>query len=326
MVSKIIMPQGGQDLTTGRLIRWLKREGEVVSKGEVICEVETEKTVLEVNAMQDGILLNIIAKEGEEVEILSTIGYIGEKGEKLPDIEHSQEEFENINNKDKAFLPKLSTSKKISIENENVRISPKARKLARDHNIPIESLNNIHADGKITTDDVLKIIHKNQMVEVNTEAPENVIVQIPKPIQKAAARRLGESWRASPHIFVTVAVDMSASVNFRKRYSELIISLNDLIVRTCVIALAKFPAINASYENEDKLNVWKDINIGLAVNSSDGLVVAVVEDADRLSLKELSEEIKRVIEKTHEGRQEATKPSRFTVSNLGMYGVDQFSA
>ena len=324
MASKVIMPQGGQDLTTGRVVRWLKKEGDSVKKGEVICEVETEKAVFEVSAPQDGVLLQITAHDGEEVEILSTIGLVGEKSESINTTE----------SKAPADLPitestALSENKVIGqhVSKPKVIISPKARKLARDNTLPLGSLVSSRPDGKITTEDVMKKLGAatpQRSSEVLTNKSNRIIT--PDKVRKTIAKRLSQSWSSAPHIFVTVTVDMTNAVSFRKENPLLEVSFNDLVIRACALALQKFPDVNASYIDEDTITLWSDINIGIAVAAPQGLLVPVIEDADKLDLKSIALRSKEIAEKTRAGKQDISRPSRFTVSNLGMYHVESFTA
>ena len=325
MATKVIMPQGGQDLTSGRVVRWLKKEGAGVKKGEVICEVETEKAVLEVASPQDGVLLQIIAKDGEEVAILSTIGFVGAPGETVD----SSEEKTPAGSPQRELKEKRKTTPlEIAVPTSSkIIIEPKARKLAMDNNLPLESLTSQRPDGKITTEDVERELAKSvkqSSGQVFANGLQRTIT--PDKIRKTTARRLSQSWSSAPHIFVTVAVDMTNAVNFRKSYSELRFTFNDFIIRACVMALQKYPNVNASFIDEDTITIWADINIGIAVAAPQGLLVPVLEDADRLNLEEISAKTWLLVEKTNAGKQELTKPSRFTISNLGMYHVDLFTA
>jgi len=322
MAVKLVMPQGGQDMTTGRIVRWLKEEGESVERGEVVCEVETEKAVFEVSSPREGILLKILVDEGQEVEILSTIGYVGEEGEELQ-TEAKKDSDEKIDSGQAQKSLKAITSK--TAESAKIKISPKARKLARDNRIPLDELESVREDGKITTEDVIRVLESRKSPEVLTEVPENAEVHTLQPIRKATARRLSVSWESTPHIFLTRSVDMSRAEVFRKE-GPVKFSVTDLVIRACVLALEKNPDINASYVDEATIYIWEDIHIGLAVNTPKGLLVPVIENADKLSMEQLSTERKRIVEKTVAGKQDTTKPSRFTISNLGMYGVDSFTA
>ena len=325
MASNVIMPQGGQDLTSGRVVRWLKKEGEAVKKGEVICEVETEKAVFEVSAPQDGRLLQIIAQDGEEVEILSTIGIVGDKDEttaevqKRPAVDELKEE--------ETSQPEAIASITRTQSKAKIIISPRARKLARDHGLALEALASSRADGKITTEDVIKALGITGQQVIGTVRPDMPARTIqPDRVRKTIAKRLAQSWSSAPHIFVTVAVDMTEAVKFRKGNPQLNISYNDLVIKSCANALRKFPDLNASFIDEDTISIWQDINIGLAVATPFGLLVPVIEDADQLSLQEIAAWSKRIAEKARVGKLDISKPSRFTISNLGMYQVEAFTA
>ena len=324
MASKVIMPQGGQDLTTGRVVRWLKKEGDQVKKGEVICEVETEKAVFEVSAPQDGELLQIIARDGEEVEILSTIGLVGDKSESIDKTE-SRAPVE-LPETGSAALPEIKENGQTKIQ-QKITISPKARKLARDNALPLGSLVSSREDGKITSEDVMKKLgaaFPQGITKVLADKSDRTYS--PDKVRKTIAKRLSQSWSSSPHIFVTVAVDMTNAVNFRKDDPSLEISYNDMIIRACALALQKYPEVNASYIDEDTITIWGDINIGVAVAAPQGLLVPVIENADKLDLKEIALRSKQITEKARVGKQDFSKPSRFTVSNLGMYHVESFTA
>jgi len=324
MASKVIMPQGGQDLTTGRVVRWLKREGDPVKKGEVICEVETEKAVFEVSAPQNGFMLQIIAHDGEEVEILSTIGYVGEKDESIAITENKV--GSDLPRTKETSLPDAEESGKQKIQ-PKIIISPKARKLARDNGLPLNSLVSSRLDGKITTEDVM-----NKLGAVNLPSSAKELEDMSErtitldKVRKTIAKRLSQSWSSAPHIFVTVAVDMTNAVSFRKEEPLLEVSFNDLVIRACVLALKKFPDVNATFSDEDTITLWGDINIGVAVAAPQGLLVPVIEDADKLDLKEIAFRSRQIAEKARSGKQDISKPSRFTISNLGMYHVDAFTA
>lgn len=320
MISEILMPQGGQDLTTGRIVQWLVKENDPVKSGEVVCEVETEKAVFEVTSPRDGFLLKIVAKDDTEVEILSIIGYVGDKDEKIP--ESSGAGSAKIVNPDSQEANK---SDQVTAVNQGrsprLVISPKARLLAKEHGIDIETLNSPRQDGKITFDDVLQVIN-NHSVGV----PEHARVVHPDKMRKAIARRLSTSWQTAPHIFVTVDVDMTKASDWRKGQADKKISINDLIIFACAKALKTYSEVNASYQDEDTIYYWDDINIGVAVSTDGGLIVPVIEDADRLSIEEIGERSREIAEKSRAGKQIISKPSRFTISNLGMYNVDSFTA
>jgi pyruvate dehydrogenase E2 component (dihydrolipoamide acetyltransferase) len=321
MISEILMPQGGQDLTTGRIVGWLKKEGERVKSGEVICEVETEKAVFEVSSPQDGYLLKIIAQDDEEVEILSVIGFVGEKEDQIIDGTESSEETapNEIDSTEITDTPPAQEG--IITRQPRVIISPKARKLAKDHNISIESLKSTRPDGKVTFDDVLRVVEGQsgaRQIEARTVQPGKM--------RKTIVKRLAESWRSAPHIFVTVEVDMTGIVLLRQQTQEKKASINDYVIYACAQAIKKYPDINASFQDEDTINYWDDVNIGVAVSTDGGLIVPVIEDASQLNIGQIADRSKEIAEKARAGKQSLSKPSRFTISNLGMYNVESFTA
>jgi pyruvate dehydrogenase E2 component (dihydrolipoamide acetyltransferase) len=324
MAEKIVMPQGGQDLQFGTVVHWLKNEGETVSKGELICEVETEKAVFEVVAPRDGILLKIIKQDGEEAEVLSAIGYIGDPGETIVIDEATigdEEAHSEIS------IP-VST-KPEHLPGEKLRISPKARKLARDHGIDITQLKSNRSDGKITTEIVQSVIRTDVQAAKKLDTTVGHPVKMGR-LQRIAADRLSRSWREAPHIFLTVSADVTELLEMRKdlidRSGINKVSVNDLIVRAAAIALKEFPEVNASYFDEDTIILWEDIHIGIATSTEDGLLVPVLANADRLSLEDISRNSTSLIDDARNGKFSSSVPSRFTISNLGMHGVDRFTA
>ena len=325
MPSKIIMPQGGQDLTSGRIVRWLKDEGDRVKEGEVVCEVETEKAVFEVSAPAQGYLIKILARDGDEVEILSTIGYVGEEGEVIDEGQASgftQEEIPKSINSNKDRSPEGAENTTLDF----IKISPKARLLARENQIDLHAIKSSREDGKITFEDVQKAIEQKAKESRMDTIPVHATSIRPGRMRKAIAKRMHLSWTSAPHIFVTVAVDMSKALDLKQRVQEYDFSITDLAVAASARALRDFSEINAAYMDEDTIYLWDDINIGLAVSLDEGLVVAVIEDADRLSLRDLSVKTKDMLERVRQGVQISSKASRFTISNLGMHNVDQFNA
>ena len=326
MAEKIIMPQGGQDLKFGTVVRWLKKEGDAVKKGELICEVETEKAVFEVNSPRDGILIKIIKADGEEAEILTAIGYVGDKGEQIDLNESNGQEGKPTQEK-----PAAQMKDKHSEPSIKVKISPKARKIARDFGVNLNDLVSSRADGKITAEDVQRVIRKKESDRAAQPAQTDhgTVVEIGK-IQKISARRLQQSWQQAPHIFVTVSVDMTEAAAFRKEFNQkqanTKLSFNDLIVKVAAAALNEFPQVNVSYLDEDTIMQWDDIHIGIATMTEQGLLVPVLENAAALSLIEISKRIKELTEAARLGKELSSQSSRFTISNLGMYDVDHFTA
>jgi pyruvate dehydrogenase E2 component (dihydrolipoamide acetyltransferase) len=324
MALKVIMPQGGQDLTTGSVVSWWKKEGDPVMKGETICEVETEKATFEVAAPQDGILLKILVNAGEEAAVLSPIGYIGEEGEIISIEEDVVEEHPQKEDTHDGFSDK--TVEQQSINREEFIISPKARKLAQEHGLTLDKIPPSGPGGKITTEDVMQAIsgRSTAISSPHADSIDNGKLVEPNRVKLAAAQRLQQSWQTAPHIFVTVSVDMTEAGKFKLEHEK--ITFNDMIIRACTLALKQFPQINTSILNDGRWVQWEDLNIGIAVSTPQGLLVAVLEKADQLTVAEIAEKTKTAIQAARDGRLISASPSRFTISNLGMYQVDAFTA
>jgi pyruvate dehydrogenase E2 component (dihydrolipoamide acetyltransferase) len=353
MAEKIIMPQGGQDITEGRVVRWHKAEGDSVKKGEVICEVETEKAVFEVASPVDGVLLKIVVSEGKIARIFSAIGFVGAAGEsvELEDEEEDATEDKKEAGKDKkdtgidvaALREKVAARGKD--KREKVKASGRARKLADQKGVDISQVQGSGPKGRITEKDVLAYI------ETAAAAPEPATAipaafEPPKAaagatdlrgksvpmtrMRKVIARRLQQSKQTIPHFYVTVTVDMTDAIQQRKELNTKVdhdskVSMNDMVVKAAAIALGEFPQVNCKID-EDNIVYLKDIHIGVAVGLDDGLVVPVLPEVDTLSLKGIAKKTKELVNLAKAGKQASLTPGTFTISNMGMLDVDNFVA
>ena len=338
MATKLIMPQGGQDINVGTVVRWLKKEGDPVKKGEVVCEVETEKAVFEIEAPSDGVLKKIIVKEGQEALIFSAIGIIGDPDEVV--------NLEAILAEDKKEASGVNVSqlrKKLGMIQERdegkITVSPRAKKLAQEKGIPLTLVKGSGPGGRITEKDVLGF-SENQMAgeKAHVETPlagEQVDGGRKVPmtkVRKIIARKMQKSKQIVPHFYVTVEVDMTEATRFREDFnrkvedSEQAMTVTDLIVRACALALEEFPQVNSSVLDEENVVLWNDINIGIAVGLDSGLVVPVLEKADKLSLPQIAEKSRRLVSMIRDGKQASLAQGRFTVSNMGMLHVKNFVA
>jgi len=328
MAEKIIMPQGGQDLKTGQIIQWLFSEGDQVKKGDVVCEVETEKAVFEVKSPIDGYLIKIIRTDGQEAEILTPIGFIGEKNEQVADFEPRKSKAQNKSKNSNVSRTVDKTAGKIA--SEKILISPKARKLARDNNISLDTLHSKRPDGKVTIEDVQTAIQDRQDTQLEIGSLDQGTQINRSTNQKVAGAHLTRSWQQTPHIFVTITADMTAAIQFREEHKAIHpnsnLSYTHLIVRACAEALEKFPAVNSSLIDEDTLVQWNAIHVGIAVSVGNDLLVPVVEDLGKLDLAETAEITDTVVENARQGNRKQMAPAHFTISNLGMFDVDQFTA
>ena len=335
MTTKVIMPQGGQDITVGTVVHWLKKEGDPVKKGEVICEVETEKAVFEVEAPADGNLRKIIVKEGQETPIFSVIVIIGDKEETIDVDAIMAEGKKQTEGPDISKLRRKSGKVQEEVE-EKVSISPRAKKLAQEMGIAVSLIKGTGPGGRIIEKDILDFKEAPAQVEKELAAAERLDggrKMAMTKVRKVIARKMQKSKQIVPHFYVSVSVDMTEALKFRVEYNGRLedpeqdsLSVNDLIIRACALCLEEFPQVNSSVLDEETLILWDDINIGIAVGLESGLVVPVLENANKLTLPQIAKQSRHLISMIREGKQASLAPGRYTISNMGMFHVDNFLA
>jgi pyruvate dehydrogenase E2 component (dihydrolipoamide acetyltransferase) len=323
------MPKLSLTMETGKIVRWLKKEGDKVEKGEPILEIETEKVTVEVEAPASGILHKILAKEGEDVPIQKTIAIIREPGEEIPEevaappVEAKKPEVVAV------------TEKPL----ERVKASPLAKKLAKEYGVDLTKIKGTGPGGRIVKEDVLRAVEEAKAAAVTvTPTPTPVTVEKAKVVpltsmRKTIGRRMAQSLQTAPQLTITMEVDMSEAVKFREQITSvtekklnLRVTYTDIIVKAVAKALKEFPFINSRLEG-DQLKLLEEVNVGVATAVEDGLVVPVVKNADKKSLIEVASEIRSLVEKARQGKLsiEDVSGGTFTVTNLGMYGVDVFT-
>ncbi len=336
MITKVIMPQVGQDIETGRIVRWLKKAGDQVKKGDVLCEVETEKAVVEVPSPADGYLLKILFPDNAEAKILSEIGFVGDLSDSLAETKSADAQPAIVN--PRPTDPSKTTGKTnlSSAGSEQIKISPKARNIAQQHGVAIEQILGTGPQGRIIEKDIWDFIDKQKQSSPSMSTTSSVsggkrTIELNK-IRKVTAQRLQQSKQTIPHFYISVSVNMSSALKRRKELNdqyklpkEEAISINDFIVRASALAIKDFPVLNSSF-SEEGIILWDDIDVGVAVALDDGLVVPVIENPDKLDLKSLSTKIRQLVQAARSGKQLMTRPGRFTISNLGMFHVDNFAA
>ena len=358
MATQVIMPQGGQDITEGVVVRWLKNEGDPVKKGEIICEVETEKAVFEVEAPQDGLLLKIVVPAGGKAAILSVIAVVGQPGE-TADLEEPVAADTREEKVAQVSEARKHVAERPQPERERIFASGRARKLAAEKGVNLAQVQGTGPNGRITEKDVLAYLEKPP-AEVAAPAYEYELPAKVKQAMAAAgresgakaqpsaaadlrgktvpmtkmrkviARRLQQSKQTIPHFYVTVSVDVSAAVRLREELNQKAgpdtkISMNDMLIKAAAMALEEFPQVNCKIE-EESIVYLEDINIGVAVSLEDGLVVPVLPDVGSLSLKGIAKKTKEIIALAKVGKQATLTPGTFTISNMGMLDVDNFIA
>ncbi|RLI22643.1 2-oxo acid dehydrogenase subunit E2 [Candidatus Bathyarchaeota archaeon] len=299
MAVKIVMPRLSLTMKTGSVVRWYKGEGDKVEKGEPIVEVLTEKVTYDIEAPESGILRKIYAKEGDEVPVNGLLAIITKPDEPLPEIEVEKEK------------PKVGVKKR-------VLASPAAKRLAREHGIDLTQIVGTGPEGRIIEADVRRYI------EEKLKYKPKVREVIPLTgIKKVSAERVARSTREAPHCTLCMEVDMTQTARLKE---TLDVSYTDIIVKAVAHALKEHRILNSTLEG-DKIKVFEEINIGVATATPQGLVVPVVKNADKKSLSEISAEIKALAKKAREGKLEQNDVlgGTFTVTNLGMYGVEFFT-
>ncbi len=319
MVTEIIMPKMGQTMEKGKIIKWLKKDGEEVQKGEPLLEIETDKTTIEVEARDSGVV-RILAQEGEEVPIATTIGYILKEGEPMPEEEAK---------------PKPTAEASV----ERIRASPLARKIAKERGVDLAQVRGTGPGGRITKEDVLAYLERTAgapsvgEVSVESALPEYEVVPM-SSMRRAIARKMAESKAHVPHFYVSVQVDMTEAARMRENLIPILeaekgvrLSFTHLFIKASAMALEKYPQLNATVEGEE-VRVWRDVNIGIAVSLEDGLIVPVLRGANRLGLFEIASQASELIAKAREKRlrEDEFSGGTFTISNMGALDVESFIA
>ena len=307
MATEVIMPKLGMTMQEGTIIRWLKNEGEWVEKGEPILEIMTDKAVMEVEAPASGILAGIRAQPDDVIPVNQVIAYILEPGEKLEDVVKA------------APPPEKAPVSRRRPARARVAATPAARRLAAKHGVDLARVKGSGPGGRITEGDVRAFIEEREA----RQPPIAVRERLPLTgRRKIIAERMQKSAQQAPHITLTVEVDMSEAERARKGCS-----FTALIVQAVAQALRRHPMVNASLQGEE-IVIYDEVNIGVAVATDEGVIVPVVKGADAKSLFEIDAELKRLAQRARQGKLtlEELSGGTFTVSNLGMFGVDEFHA
>jgi len=353
--SLVTMPKMSDTMTEGTMASWLKKVGDEVKSGDILAEVETDKATMELEAYEDGTLLYIGVKEGDSIAVDGILAVIGEKGADFESLIKSQESKKSTPAEEVSEEPvattdttDISKSKDTvispSTEGSNGRIiaSPLAKKLAREKGYDLKQIQGSGDNGRIIKRDIEAFVPSQASV-VTPESVESPSIQLPaivgeesyeetnvSQMRKTIAKRLAESKFTSPHFYLTMEINMDKAMEARKSMNEISpvkISFNDIIIKACAVALRQHPKVNVSWL-EDKIRFNKHIHIGVAVAVDEGLLVPVVRFADSKSISHISAEVKELGAKA---RNKQLQPSdwegnTFTISNLGMFGIEEFTA
>jgi pyruvate dehydrogenase E2 component (dihydrolipoamide acetyltransferase) len=354
------MPALGVAQQTGTLLKWLKAEGQSVSKGEPLMEIETDKATVEIEAPASGVLSQVSAKAGDEIPVGQRIALILAPGESASTAESPHPRIESGAGSSplpkgegkKERLPTASTRAQLSFPpgeggalsgvqaepakvklshksiNGRVLASPAARRIAREKGIALSMIAGSGPEGSVLAADVLREAANGAATHTERQSGESVTPLT--PMRRIVGQRMTLSKQTAPHFYVSMEIDMDAVVKSRQEWrsgDDRTPSINDFILLACARALKDFPLLNASHSDQG-LILHSDIHVGMAVALDEGLVVPVIRNADRLTLEELAEQSRRLIEKAQKKRLTPRdyEGGTFTVSNLGMLGADSFVA
>ena len=398
MAIAVEMPKMSDTMEEGVLVAWLAEEGDSVSAGDVIGQVETDKATMDLEVYDDGVLLKRVIAEGDAVPIGGLIAVLGEEGEDISDIlaqyggdgaaeeaepadevaeaeeteaeaelaTASEEQEQPVSEKKTASTPAPSgdgaaTPQPAPVsggqDGGRIKASPLARKLAGDHGVDLASLQGTGPHGRIIKRDVEAAVGQPEAkpAAAPEAKPDREPAKAPRPapvpaaegaeayeavrisqMRKTITRRLGQSKFTAPHFYLTVDIDMERAIAARQQLNEMAaaqerpkISFNDLVIKACAVALHQHPMVNASYmEEEGEIRKYNQIHIGVAVAVDEGLVTPVVRNADAKGLARIGEEVREMAGRARERKlqPEEMAGSTFTTSNLGMFGIEEFTA
>lgn len=337
MAITVTMPKLGLTMTEGTIIEWKKKEGEPVEKGEILYVLETEKVTFEVEAPESGILGKIVASEGDVVPVGGVVAYLLQAGEKLSDIPELVAEAEIKAEEVKAPAEVVKPSAERAKIPKGVRISPLARRVAEEHNIDISTLKGTGPGGRIVQEDVLRAVEEGKAVAKPPAAEELAMEEKAVPLssmRKVIARRMVESFQSAPHFYLTVEVDTKELGEVRRQLIPSVeekvgvrLTITDLLIKVVAKALEDCPDMNCSF-SDGSVKLFSRIDIGLVTAVEGGLIVPVIRQANKLNLPQIAKIRAELSEKARERKitLDEMTGSTFTISNLGMFGIDQFNA
>jgi pyruvate dehydrogenase E2 component (dihydrolipoamide acetyltransferase) len=322
----------------GVILKWLKKEGDKVKRGDPIVEIFGEKNEFELESPADGVLLKILCDVDDEIPISEPIAFIGKEGEKIPDA-RPQKLNASVAKTTTPAVTTTSTSKTVTktvapavdtrLPGGKIKASPRAKKKAKEMGVDLTTIVGTGPEGRIVEKDVVEVPTAPQVM-ISDDRVVKQVLHI-SPLRRTIARRMTQSSH-NPHITMITEIDMTETVEIRSEINERLekshgvrVSFNDIIVKAVADTLEKFPKFNATLSGND-LHIFNEINIGVAMATDDGLIVVTVRDANKKSITDIAIETK---EYGKRARQNDLKPeeltgSTFTVSNLGPFKVDLF--
>ena len=329
MITEVTMPSMGADMTEGTIVKWLKSEGDEVKRGDKLAEIETDKTVVEMESYGEGILRKIVVPEGQVVPVGDLIAYVGGQDDEIPQTV-SEPTQDNSSEEDQTKeSPPSSIPQESSEIGSRVKASPIAKKLAKELGIDISSVNGSGPGGRITREDVEAASSGSSTS--NNESSNSKSIPL-TPMRKAIAGVVSKSKTEIPHFYISNVADMSKTIKARSEFNEKSgskVSVNDLILFAVTQTLRKFTKFNSSFSDGNLLE-HQNINIGVAIALPEGLIVPAVLGCEAKTLEEISTTAKDLAQRAKgEGSpltQEENSGGTFSVSNLGMFDIEEFTA
>ncbi len=346
MAEVINMPRLSDTMEEGTLAKWFKKVGDSVKEGEILAEIETDKATMEFESFHDGVLLHIGIDEGSTAPVDSIIAVIGAKGEDISSIikgtnttkeepkpEVKEEPKPEVKEEPKPEVKEEVKSALVSNESaDRILISPLAKKLANEKGIDIKSVKGSGDNGRIIKRDIdsYKSSDYSQFIQPRPSITESSKESQNSTMRKAIAKRLSDSKFSAPHYYLNVECEMDNMISFRNQFintQNIKISFNDIIAKAVSLSLARHPKVNSRWYDE-KIVFYDHVHLGVAVAVDDGLIVPVVKYANSKNLPEINEEIKdfAVRAKNKKLTPAEIEGSTFTISNLGMFGIESFTS
>ena len=351
MPIEILMPALSPTMKEGNLAKWIKKEGDKIKAGEVIAEIETDKATMEVEAVDEGILGKIIVPGGtENVAVNSLIALILEEGEDKSKLDSYQVKSDSApskteSKKEEAVVEKsapiTTSSNTNNINNNKIAASPLAKRIAKENNVNLSGIRGSGPHGRIIKDDVLGAKSSGSVSVANgvvSRNSEEYHVSKNSNVRKVIARRLLESKQTVPHFYLSVDLKIDKLLHFRQDLNSVApldtsgnpsykVSVNDLIIKAVAMALKKVPEANSTWTDEAIL-IYNNVDVSVAVAIDGGLITPIVRNADQKTIPAISLEMKQLIAKAKAGKlqPEEFQGGGFSISNLGMFGIDSFQA
>lgn len=350
MAEVIKMPRLSDTMQEGTVAKWHVKVGDKVNEGDLLAEIETDKATMEFESFEEGVLLHIGVEEGGSAPVDSILAILGEKGEDIQSLldgdvadddadedKASSASDDESSEDSKSEETKEEPSKKAesqssgSDEDDRLKVSPLARKMAEDKGIDLADVKGSGDGGRIVKRDIEDFKPQSKPAAVSTAASGDAYDEEPvSQMRKTIARRLSDSKFTAPHFYLTMEINMDKALETRKSINaadDVKISVNDMIIKACAVALKQHPAINSSWMG-DTIRRNHHINIGVAVAVDEGLLVPVVRNADQKGLMTIGNEVRDFAGKARDKKLQPAdwEGNTFTISNLGMFGIDEFTA